>query len=448
MRLIIAFYFGTQSQFQSTHPLRGATSWRFQFLSRSADFNPRTPCGVRPGLESISLPQSTFQSTHPLRGATAIFNRVEFDTFTFQSTHPLRGATKTRRRLGRSLIFQSTHPLRGATYVGDRLWTPSRFQSTHPLRGATHVDFVQGGRPGISIHAPLAGCDYDTVKVDESVEISIHAPLAGCDAAQTCEAAIKNRFQSTHPLRGATMVLEDGKLGEEISIHAPLAGCDQLIPAATDAIIISIHAPLAGCDMITDGIPVDEIDFNPRTPCGVRHMQPPVTMDELLFQSTHPLRGATYQGGEAYEGDYISIHAPLAGCDHVQRRGHQGTDISIHAPLAGCDMLAFDGQTQTFKFQSTHPLRGATRPYQPRRRGRDISIHAPLAGCDSKIAEIFPAILRKSYKISAKPNKERRCRVLGKGKAAAISDLARCEPPGENRNASGSHQTISAPSGS
>lgn len=75
------------------------------------------------------------------------------------------------------------------------------------------------------------------------------------------------------------------------------------------------------------------------------------------------------------------------------------------------------------------------------------SIHAPLAGCDSKIAEIFPANLRKSYKISAKPNKERRCRVLGKGKAAAISDLARCEPPGENRNASGSHQIMSAPSG-
>ena len=76
-----------------------------------------------------------------------------------------------------------------------------------------------------------------------------------------------------------------------------------------------------------------------------------------------------------------------------------------------------------------------------------ISIHSPLAGCDSKIAEIFPANLRKSYKISAKPNKERRCRVLGKGKAAAISDLARCEPPGENRNASGSHQIMSAPSG-
>ena len=98
--------------------------------------------------------------------------------------------------------------------------------------------------------------------------------------------------------------------------------------------------------------------------------------------------------------------------------------ISIHAPLAGCDEEIPAGSTIEF-----------------------ISIHAPLAGCDSKIAEIFPANLRKSYKISAKPNKERRCRVLGKGKAAAISGLARCEPPGENRNASGSHQIMSAPSG-
>ena len=99
------------------------------------------------------------------------------------------------------------------------------------------------------------------------------------------------------------------------------------------------------------------------------------------------------------------------------------------------------------KFQSTHPLRGATDRGYTYGSITEISIHAPLAGCDSKIAEIFPANLRKSYKISAKPNKERRCRVLGKGKAAAISDLARCEPPGENRNASGSHQIMSAPSG-
>ena len=37
---------------------------------------------------------------------------------------------------------------------------------------------------GISIHAPLAGCDGWKDKHDKvKKEISIHAPLAGCDGA-------------------------------------------------------------------------------------------------------------------------------------------------------------------------------------------------------------------------------------------------------------------------
>ena len=64
--------------------------------------------------------------------------------------------------------------------------------------------------------------------------ISIHAPLAGCD------------FNSPHTGIG------DGV----ISIHAPLAGCDrdteQLLIVAVN---ISIHAPLAGCPFFPGGIP-------------------------------------------------------------------------------------------------------------------------------------------------------------------------------------------------
>ncbi len=33
------------------------------------------------------------------------------------------------------------------------------FQSTHPLRGATGIEAGWGIEAGISIHAPLAGCD-------------------------------------------------------------------------------------------------------------------------------------------------------------------------------------------------------------------------------------------------------------------------------------------------
>ena len=165
---------------------------------------------------------------------------------------------------------------------------------------------------------------------------------------------------------------------------------------------ISIHAPLAGCDRTL------------RSRNSSRHR----------FQSTHPLRGATTTRTFTRSTKIFQSTHPLRGA-------------------TGAESLS----QRSSEFQSTHPLRGATSGSYVITMSVKISIHAPLAGCDSKIAEIFPANLRKSYKISAKPNKERRCHVLGKGKAAAISDLARCEPPGENRNTSGSHQIMSAPSG-
>ena len=55
-----------------------------------------------------------FQSTHPLRGATGRA-LIEVNRALFQSTHPLRGATPKARRICWARTFQSTHPLRGAT---------------------------------------------------------------------------------------------------------------------------------------------------------------------------------------------------------------------------------------------------------------------------------------------------------------------------------------------
>ncbi len=145
------------------------------------------------------------------------------------------------------------------------------FQSTHPLRGATgwhaHMDNVLT----ISIHAPLAGCDFAvTVDCLHGV-ISIHAPLAGCDTDATYTLSVPVQFQSTHPLRGATS--------------------RQL--ASTSHLRISIHAPLAGCDSIYRCFHPAEQHFNPRTPCGVR----------LSSSSANSI------------SKLISIHAPLAGCD-------------------------------------------------------------------------------------------------------------------------------------
>ena len=80
----------------------------------------------------------------------------------------------------------------------------------------------------------------------------------------------------------------------------------------------------------------------------------------MAFQSTHPLRGATWWPPRWTSWKEISIHAPLAGCD--------------------CDYPQAQGGGVIF--QSTHPLRGATRLRVVCDGGRCISIHAPLAGCD------------------------------------------------------------------
>ena len=148
------------------------------------------------------------------------------------------------------------------------------------------------------------------------------------------------------------------------------------------------------------------MNFNPRTPCGVR----------LAQDWLRPHAGQ------------ISIHAPRVGCDSAERELSGGAEIfqsthpvwgatvayatinhinviSIHAPRVGCDLDYRPNPWQDTKFQSTHPVWGATEhnnscphlawDFNPRtpcgvRRpslppscmSRRISIHAPRVGCD------------------------------------------------------------------
>ncbi len=172
---------------------------------------------------------------------------------------------------------------------------------------------------------------------------------------------------------------------------------------------ISIHAPRAGCDPGQIGTAIyQDSDFNPRTPCGVRPSSCGAAPVDGVFQSTHPVRGATRPCRGAPESRLsISIHAPRAGCDKKTKAATIILLISIHAPRAGCDdVLTGDvsfenvfqsthpvrGATRfasateaTRKFQSTHPVRGATRCREGKgARGQAISIHAPRAGCDMR----------------------------------------------------------------
>ena len=101
------------------------------------DFNPRSPYGERLISAIFSSFMISFQSTLPLRGATTRRGTAGGNK-KFQSTLPLRGATQySRPRKGNPPYFNPRSP------YGERLYFPvlrllwTGFQSTLPLRGAT-----------------------------------------------------------------------------------------------------------------------------------------------------------------------------------------------------------------------------------------------------------------------------------------------------------------------
>ena len=78
--------------------------------------------------------------------------------------------------------------------------------------------------------------------------------------------------------------------------------------------------------------------FNPRTPYGMRQERQVQSLSVRQFQSTHPLRDATILGVETQplQAVFQSTH-PLrdATCEGISCSSI--SNISIHAPLTGCD---------------------------------------------------------------------------------------------------------------
>ena len=129
---------------------------------------------------------------------------------------------------------------------------------------------------------------------------------------------------------------------------------------------ISIHAPLAGCDASISFITPTQKDFNPRTPCGVRRHLRQMRRPHRHFNPRTPCGVRPVCAGLTYIcGKFQSTH-PLRGATGTFDALTESVKISIHAPLAGCDAprgvrLSLVAPVPSRPaFQSTHPLRGAT----------------------------------------------------------------------------------------
>ena len=123
-------------------------------------------------------------------------------------------------------------------------------------------------------------------------------------------------FQSTQPKRAATVLAVWQEAVLDISIHAAQEGCDHGDLHSLRSVGISIHAAQEGCDMNKIIISGRLVNFNPRSPRGLRQ--------KLILYNI--------------AGSIISIHAAQEGCDCSKN-------------------LQFN---QLPSFQSTQPKRAAT----------------------------------------------------------------------------------------
>ena len=143
----------------------------------------------------------------------------------------------------------------------------------------------------ISIHAPREGCDHQHGQPDDYGDISIHAPREGCDPAIPTPRPTCQRISIHAPREGCDLADLLQEISTRISIHAPREGCDRIPDRLVHADVISIHAPREGCDS-----PKINAPFSP-----------------LLYQSTHPVRGATDAVGNVIDGAKFQSTHPVRG---------------------------------------------------------------------------------------------------------------------------------------
>ena len=161
--------------------------------------------------------------------------------------------------------------MRGAT-IGRHLsasscWNFNPRSSCEERLAVQRVDAVLH----ISIHAPHARSDPPETDVCCLPAISIHAPHARSDPPKKDLDEIREEFQSTLLMRGATASrLYAEPLQQDFN---PRSSCEERqITCKTRCrnSVISIHAPHARSDLICDDIFVTLFYFNPRSSCEER----------------------------------------------------------------------------------------------------------------------------------------------------------------------------------
>ena len=155
--------------FVSIHaPHAGRDSYESDVPPTLLSFNPRAPCGARPCHAVKPKAHTLFQSTRPMRGATSA--ALRFIRHGRVSIHaPHAGRDRLRATQFEFLYsFQSTRPMRGATRTYASEQASVGFNPRAPCGARQGIDLF-GRLTEVSIHAPHAGRDAKYQRTELSI---------------------------------------------------------------------------------------------------------------------------------------------------------------------------------------------------------------------------------------------------------------------------------------
>ena len=172
------------------------------------------------------------------------------------------------------------------------------FQSTRPIRGATGATAPRpSGRHHFNPRAPYGARRCRSGIKRRYANISIHAPHTGRDRTACRRICRVPGFQSTRPIRGATIKrITRAKQKQNFNPRAPYGarlgrGLDSLISPQFQS-----TRPIRGATVALDR-DLELVLFQSTRPIrGATVIQLMRSCVDYLFQSTRPIRGATLSG--------------------------------------------------------------------------------------------------------------------------------------------------------
>ena len=145
---------------------------------------------------------------------------------------------------------------------------------------------------------------------------------------------------------------------------------------------ISIHAPRVGSDCSQSRSACLRTYFNPRSPCGERHVVVFGKANMIYFNPRSPCGERPLAFNFSSIAGTFQSTLPVWGATSCPCGRVRGNRISIHAPRVGSDRFSMTTFLWVFIFQSTLPVWGATPCVLHVRPALVISIHAPRVGSD------------------------------------------------------------------